>query len=177
MYIWDGVTDFDPPHRKLFDFNRHVWVYDYLELVGQPLLCFGIEWHGSRRRGGWEAEYHLAYERDDGIFFRLRTDLASLRRELAPYLRGIQVERLVLAHRVVEFVIDQPPAYWSKVRPYYRRSDKRLHFESEEKLKRFIAYMWGREKVALLGKVARPKPVERTATPKEGRLKGFIEGI
>lgn len=202
IYIWDGQREFEAPHRKLFDFNKHIWTSDFLALVGQPLLCFGIEWRGSRRHGGWAGQYHLAYwgkktetkrfteeetcpicgqpaksyyhtheveVGEDTIIWKERGDLATLRKELQQYVRGIQVDR-----KDNDFVIDQPPIEWDKIKPYYHSADKRLHFKEEEKLKLFIIYCWGADKLEILGKVA---TATTSMTTKEPKVKTRLQAL
>jgi len=204
IYLWDGFTDFQAPHRKLFDFNTHRWTDDFLRLAGQPLLCFGIEWSGSRSHGGWGAQYHLAYwgketqtqrfpdvEKcpicqqtagyyhthevevgENKILFKERSDVATLRKELANFLKGIQVD-----HVGTDFVIDQPPVDYDKIRAYYDRADKRLHFKDEDTLKRFIAYAWGPDKINLIGKKAQTKPLTKEQEKATTRLKALKEEL
>jgi hypothetical protein len=205
IYIWDGLTDFQAPHRRLFDFNRHRWTDDYLSLAGQPLLSLGIEWHGSRRHGGWEAEYHLAYwgrktekawlyqgktcevcgyvEQRDGayhehevgeecVFFKLRTDLAALRKELRPHLRGIQLDQMGS-----ELVIDAPPIDFDKIRAYYDKGAKNLRFKERSILERFVAYAWGLDAVALIGVVGSVQAQGPAEEPLPSRVRGVVESL
>lgn len=205
IYIWDGFTDFKAPHRKLFDFNRHIWTEDFLNLIGQPLLCFGIEWSGSRRHGGWKGTYHLAYwgkqteskdfsneeicpicnqptqhyyhphkveVGEDTIIWKRRDDLSTMRKELSPFIKGIKVDRIG-----EEYVVDQPPVDWDKIKPYYKSTDKRLHFPDEEKLKLFISYCWGSEKLIILGKVADVKTTTLKKQQKITRVDALVRAI
>jgi len=106
---------------------------------------------------------------EDTIIWKERGDLATLRKELQQYVRGIQVDR-----KDNDFVIDQPPIEWDKIKPYYQSADKRLHFKEEEKLKLFIIYCWGADKLEILGKVA---TATTSMTTKEPKVKTRLQAL
>jgi len=221
LYIWDGLTDFNAPHRKLFDFNKHKWTDDFLALAGQPILSMGIEWQGSRRHGGWGAEYHLAYWGkepkesayfgkgdtcpecgitatesgrhmheigEEKLYFKQRTDIATLRKELRPFLKGIQVyfvsDFLRDSHSPLPYerwTIDAPPCDYDKLRPYYDKAEKNLKFPNRKMLERFIAYAWGPDGILLISRTEIPPPTATPTTQTETgispRIEGLIDGV
>ena len=146
LFIYDGVSDFEAPHQNYFNLKVHRWTENFLDLAEQPLLCRGFE-QVSQRRQAWAVCYYLGYLKPEGseagLYFVKRSDIVQMRKDVRSYLKSIEVDGST---------IDAPPCAFDKMKPFYNRQDKRLHFGTLEMLRRFLIYCWGVDAPALMSR-------------------------